>query len=102
MLSPDKSTCTGGTPTTITEGQLPYYITAASGTNICYSFISPIDSTLPYNAEQYDWSSLTGTGSASLQSKQTSEFTLTSTSSVTANYAALSSFVIHVDSPVNL
>jgi hypothetical protein len=95
-------TCTGGVSTAVTVGELPYFTSAASGTEICYSFVSPIDSILPYNTEQFFWSSLDGTGSASGQSGQSGGFTLTSTSSVTATYSTVDSLVIIVDSPVNL
>jgi hypothetical protein len=94
--------CAGGVSTTVTEGELPYFASAPSGTDVCYSFVSPIDSILPYGGEQYYWSSLTGTGSASAQSGQSGEFALTSTSSVTAAYSTVDSLVILVDSPVNL
>jgi hypothetical protein len=94
--------CTGGVSTTVTEGQLPYFTSAPSGTDVCYSYVSPIDSILPYGGEQYYWSSLAGTGSASGQSGQSGEFTLASTSSVAAAYITVDSLVILVDSPVNL
>jgi hypothetical protein len=94
--------CAGGVSTTVTEGELPYFTSVPSGTEFCYSFVSQIDSILPYGTEQYDWSSLTGTGSASGQSSRSGEFTLTSTSSLTATYSTVDSLVILVDSPVNL
>jgi hypothetical protein len=90
----------GGTSYTITEGQLPFFTAIPSGTNVCYSFESTIAST--NSRIYYAWSLLDGTGSASAESSESGEFTISSPSSVTATYSEVTSQVFTIDSPVNL
>ena len=76
-----------GPAVSVTRGELPAtYSGIASGTNVSYSYLSPLVSTTD---KQYRWLSTAGTGSASGQTGQAGgPFALTATSTVTATYKA--------------
>ena len=71
----------------VTKAELPKTFAVASGTNVSYSYISPVASTTA--TKQYRWSSTSGTGSASTQTAQSGgPFVANATSTVTATYGA--------------
>ena len=78
------TSCTGGTATNVPQSALPDSFSIATGTDVCYSYSTPIASTS--GNDQYVWSSTAGTGSASSVTTQSGSFTITATSAVTATY----------------
>jgi hypothetical protein len=93
------ATCAGGVVTTVTESMLGssgYVMGVSPGSDVCYSFVSPVASNSA--TEQYVWSSASGTGSASGQTGQTGSFTINANSEVTGNYAVQYQ-VTFVDAP---
>ncbi|HXW36993.1 MAG TPA: hypothetical protein VEJ36_03710 [Nitrososphaerales archaeon] len=81
------STCTGGTPTPVTAtllGTSGYSVVVTPGTDVCYSYASPIASNAA--TKQYVWSSTSGTGSAAGLTTQAGSFTINANSVVTGAY----------------
>jgi hypothetical protein len=80
----------GGNPlVNVTKAELPKTFTGvADGNSITYSYLSPLASTTAN--KQNRWLSTSGTGSASAVTAQSTSFSLTSASSVTAAYQAQS------------
>jgi hypothetical protein len=70
-----------GSPTAVTRGELPKTFTGiASGTNVAYSYVSPITQSA---TKQYRWLSTTGPVTT-----QSGNFSLTSNTNVSATYQA--------------
>ncbi|HZJ47317.1 MAG TPA: kelch repeat-containing protein [Pyrinomonadaceae bacterium] len=70
-----------GSPTAVTRGELPKTFTGiASGTNVAYSYVSPITQSA---TKQYRWLSTTGPVTT-----QSGNFTLSSNTNVSATYQA--------------
>jgi len=75
----------GATLYPVPKGELPKTFTnIPSGTTISYAYYSPLASTM--EGRRYHWESTSGTGSAAGQTNQSGSFSLTSNSTVTANY----------------
>ena len=76
-----------GPAVTVTRGELPKtFADLASGTNVSYSYVSPLGVSA---AKQYRWLSTSGTGSASAQTTQSGgPFSVTADSTVTTTYKA--------------
>jgi hypothetical protein len=68
----------------VTKADLPKTFSVPPGTNVSYSYVSPLPSTAA--TKRYRWNSAAGTGNAPASSLQSGNFTVTLASSVTASY----------------